>query len=131
MNKLVNEWLAFAYKDLKAVIKLLDDPDLTNVVAFHTHQCIEKSFKAIICLKTETVSQIHNLLRLYGTVRNYCKLDIDMQTLEEISEVYIDSRYPSELGLMPYGSLSVERSSEFYNEAKNIYEQIKKIVVDE
>jgi HEPN domain-containing protein len=84
-----------------------------------------------MCLKTETVPQIHNLLRLYGTVRNYCKLDIDMQTLEEISEVYIDSRYPSELGLMPYGSLSVERASEFYNEAKNIYEQIKKIVVDE
>lgn len=131
MNKLVNEWLSFANKDLKTVVKLLDDPELTNIVAFHTHQCIEKSFKAVICLKVEDIPRKHNLLKLYGTVRNYCKLDIDITTLEEISETYIDSRYPSDMGLLPYGSLSTQRSEDFYKEAKYIYEQIEKYIATE
>ncbi|QEN04595.1 HEPN domain-containing protein [Thiospirochaeta perfilievii] len=131
MNKLVNEWLSFASKDLKTVVKLIDDPDLTNVVAFHIHQCIEKCFKAVICLKVEEVPRKHNLIKLYGTVRNYCKLDINMNTLEEISEVYIDTRYPSDMGLMPYGSLSIERAEDFQREAKYIYKQIEKFVTTE
>ena len=128
MNKLVKEWLLFAFKDLKTVIKLLDEPDLTNVVAFHSHQCVEKCFKAIICLNTESVPMKHNLLRLYGTVRNYCKLEIDMTLLEEISETYIDARYPSDMGLLPYGSLSTGRANDFYLETKSIYEQIETII---
>ncbi|MBN2616857.1 MAG: HEPN domain-containing protein [Spirochaetales bacterium] len=131
MNKLVKEWLLFALTDLKTVIKLLGDEDLTNVVAFHCHQCIEKCFKAIICLNTKEVPMKHNLLRLYGTVRNLCKLEIDMTLLEEISETYIDARYPSDMGLLPYGSLSIERSKEFYREANYIYEQIEKVVNNE
>ncbi len=73
----------------------------------------------------------HNLLRLYGSVRNYCKLDIDMTLLEEISETYIDVRYPADMGLLPYGSLSIERSKDFYREAKYIYKQIENLVLNE
>lgn len=126
MNKLANEWLSFAEKDLKTVAKLLNDPDLTNIVAFHTHQCIEKSFKALIFIKTEKLPKIHNLLRLYGTVRNYSQINIDMNLLEEINETYIDARYPSDLGLLPYGNLSSEKAKGFYQEAQSIYSQIHK-----
>ena len=39
MKKLAEEWLAFADKDLKTILKIINDEYLTNVVAFHSHHC--------------------------------------------------------------------------------------------
>jgi HEPN domain-containing protein len=48
MKKLVNDWITLAEKDIKAATIIIDDSDLTNVVAFHCQQAIEKYFKALI-----------------------------------------------------------------------------------
>jgi len=48
MKKLVNEWLKAALLDLKNIEKIINDEFLTPMVAFHAHQAIEKSLKAII-----------------------------------------------------------------------------------
>ncbi len=124
MDKQVLEWLVFAEKDLLTVEKLLNDELLTNISAFHSHQCIEKLFKAVILHHTKKIPRLHNLLRLYGTVRNYIKLDIEMLFLEEVNETYTDARYPSDLGLMPNGSLSIEKASSFYTNTKHVFDQI-------
>jgi len=128
MKKLAEEWLKFAEKDLLTIEKLLDEIELTNIVAFHSHQCVEKAFKAIIVLKTGSIPKIHNLLKLYGTVRNHVSIQIEMQILEEINETYIDARYPSDLGLMPYGSISSLKVNEFYQESKSIHDQVLSII---
>ena len=44
MKKLANDWLRFAEKDLLTIEKLLDETELTIIVAFHSHQCVEKAF---------------------------------------------------------------------------------------
>ena len=126
MKKLADEWLKFAEKDLKTIEHILQEHELTNIVAFHSHQCLEKSFKAIIVFYTDNVPRIHNLLKLYGTVRNYHPLKIDMNILEQINETYIDARYPSELGLLPEGNLSQKKAVLFFEESKKVYNQIKK-----
>jgi len=126
MKQLVDEWLRFAEKDLKTAELILTDPDLTNNVTFHCHQCVEKSFKALIILKTNEIPKIHNLIKLYGTVRNYLKLDINMETFKMINETYIEARYPSDLGLLPDGMPSYEDAYDFIIEARNIYERIKR-----
>ena len=128
MKKLAEEWLAFAEKDLLTIEKLLDETELTNIVAFHSHQCVEKAFKAIFVLKTGSIPKIHNLLKLYGTVRNHISIQINIHILEEINETYIDARYPSDLGLMPYGSISSSKVKDFYEESKSIKDQIRLIV---
>lgn len=128
MKKLAEEWLTFAEKDLLTIEKLLDETELTNIVALHSHQCVEKSFKEIIAVKTGSIPKIHNLLRLYGTVRNHISIQIDIQILEEINETYIDARYPSDLGLMPYGSISSAKVKDFFEESKSIQDQIRKII---
>ena len=128
MKKLAEEWLRFADKDIKTIDYILQESELTNIVAFHSHQCLEKSFKAIIVLNTENIPRIHNLLKLYGTVRNYYSLSVDMNILEQINETYIDARYPSDLGLLPEGSLSHEKAVLFFEETKRIYFQIKEII---
>ena len=126
MKKLAEEWLRFAEKDLLTIEKILSENELTNIVAFHSHQCIEKAFKAIIVIETEQVPRIHNLIRLYGTVRNYFPMEINLVALEQINETYIDSRYPSDIGLLPEGNLSQEKAVIFNQEARNIFEQVSK-----
>jgi len=128
MKKLAEEWLAHADKDLKTIIKIIDEEYLSNVTAFHSHQCIEKCFKALILLKTDKVSKIHNLLKLYGTVRNFFSLDVDIVLLEEVNETYIDTRYPADLGLTPEGDLSLKKAQQFYHLARNLFSQTKSIV---
>lgn len=130
MRKLAEEWLKFAEKDLKAIEFILNEDELTNIAAFHSHQCIEKSFKALIVIKTEQIPRIHNLLKLYGTVRNHISLEINIEHLEQINETYIDSRYPSDIGLLPEGDLSHEKAILFHQEAKNIFTQIKKTITE-
>jgi HEPN domain-containing protein len=48
MKQLTREWLNAAGDDLITIENLLDNPILTNIVAFHSQQAIEKSIKAII-----------------------------------------------------------------------------------
>ena len=125
MNELVREWLVQAEKDLKAIKKTLEDPDLTNIAAFHAQQSIEKVFKAVILNNNETIPKIHNLIKLFGIIKNQININFDMKTLERINETYIDSRYPSELGLLPEGQPSVETVEEFYKMTFEIFSQIK------
>ena len=48
MKQLTKEWLKAAGDDLIAIESLINNPILTNIVAFHSQQAIEKSMKAVI-----------------------------------------------------------------------------------
>ncbi|MCD6374082.1 MAG: HEPN domain-containing protein, partial [Caldisericaceae bacterium] len=48
MKKQTKYWLNLAREDLLVIQKIIDDPTLTNMVAFHAQQAIEKSLKAIL-----------------------------------------------------------------------------------
>ena len=100
-NELINGWLSYADKDLLEIEKILDDENLTNIIAFHSQQCIEKAFKSVLILYTGKISRIYNLLKLYGMISEHEKLKVDLKSLKRINETYIDSRYPSDLGLFP------------------------------
>lgn len=82
----------------------------------------------MILLETGKVSKIHNLLNLFGTVRNHYSLDIDIDLLEEVNETYIDTRYPADLGLTPEGDLSSEKARQFHHLAESLFLQTESIV---
>lgn len=48
MRKATEEWLMSARDDLETIGELVDNPQVTQVVAFHAQQCVEKAFKAIL-----------------------------------------------------------------------------------
>ena len=48
MKDATQQWLNSAETDLRTYKRILDDEFLTNIVAFHSQQVIEKCFKAII-----------------------------------------------------------------------------------
>ena len=48
MKELDRNWLDYAKRDLQAAQQLATDAELTGLAAFHSQQCIEKSFKALL-----------------------------------------------------------------------------------
>ena len=124
MKVVTQEWLNRAKDDLDVTEEIIELPHLTNIVAFHSQQSIEKSFKAILEEYNENVPRIHSLVRLYALVKDKFKISVDELLLAEINDVYIDARYPGELGLLPYGKPSLKDSKKFYETAKHIYTEI-------
>jgi len=110
MKKLVNEWLKAALMDLKSIEKIINDEFLTPMVAFHSHQAIEKSLKAILELQQIKIPKIHKLQTLIDLVG--IDLSEKDELLQLLDELYIDSRYPENMGLLPYGKPTLEDAKE-------------------
>ena len=64
MKQTTNDWLLAAEDDLLAAQKLVTEAKLTNVVAFHCQQWLEKCFKAVIEEKGLSPLKSHDLIRL-------------------------------------------------------------------
>jgi HEPN domain-containing protein len=121
------EWLRASLDDLKIISRIIDIADLSHMIAFHSQQSIEKSFKALIEYKQLKVPKQHDLLRLKEIIIEDLKLNND-DLLDTLNQLYIDSRYPSEFGLLPDGKPTTEEAQEFYEFALSIYEQVKNIL---
>jgi len=125
MKQLSKDWLDAAYQDILTIEEIIDNKLLTNIVAFHAQQAIEKSFKAVIEEKDITLPKIHDVIRLYNYIKVHLKFKFDIELLREINEIYIDSRYPSEMGLLPNGSPTLKDANRFYEFSKYIYESVQ------
>jgi HEPN domain-containing protein len=126
MKKQVEAWISFAEKDLLTVSEVIERSELTNIVAFHCQQAIEKYFKAFILENEKPVFKIHNLLTLYGTIKEIIDLEIDEDLLATINDIYLEARYPGEIGLLDDGSIPTnEQAASFFVFAKEVESKIK------
>jgi len=119
------EWLKASKLDLENISYIIEVEHLTSVVAFHAQQSIEKSFKAIIEKADKKIPKQHDLIKLKGLFEQKFNLDIDEDILDTLNLLYIESRYPGDLGLLPYGKPTLDDAKEFYELAFYIYEYIK------
>ena len=124
MKKITEEWLRSARDDLLVIEKILSEEHLTHMVAFHSQQCIEKSFKAVIEEFEIGSARIHNLERLLEIIRDHLIIDADPVLITMLDKLYIESRYPGDLGLLPDGKPSVARATKFHDLARGIYETV-------
>jgi HEPN domain-containing protein len=121
MKKQVEDWILLADRDLYAAeILFKDEYTLTNIVAFHCQQAIEKYLKAYLIQKDIPLIKTHDLIKLNGMINEIENLGLDEKKLLVINEVYTESRYPGELGLMPDGMPTNEEAKEFIEYAKEI-----------
>lgn len=125
MKELTHDWLKLAFDDLQTSSLLLKENLLTGVVAFHSQQCIEKVFKAILEENNKEVFRTHDLIKLYNNIKELVPIEINIDLMRKINEAYSDTRYPGEMGLLPSGQPSKNEAEEFYNLAKYIYTEIK------
>ena len=128
VNKtLAIEWLRASYLDIENLKYIKDVEYLTPMIAFHSQQAIEKSFKAIIVFYDNKIPKQHDLLKLKTMLNN--KLIIDNEDiLEVLNELYIESRYPSSIGLLPYGKPTLDDAKEFYSFAFKIFNEALNIL---
>ena len=126
MKKQVESWIGFAEKDILTVTEIIENPNLTNIVTFHCQQAIEKYFKAFLLENEKPLMKIHNLLTLYGTIKEIVDFEFDEDLLSTINDIYLESRYPGEIGLLDDGSMpTVGQASRFFTFAKEIETKIK------
>jgi HEPN domain-containing protein len=126
MKKQAEDWISFADKDFAAAeIIMKEDRPLTNIVAFHCQQAIEKYLKAYLIEKDIPIIKTHDLIKLNDMTKEIKDLYIDERKLTEINEVYIESRYPGELGLLPDGAPTGEQTKFFIEYAREIKTKIK------
>lgn len=125
MKPITKAWLESASDDIRAMEQMLHLADLTNIVAFHAQQTVEKTFKAIIEEWEMGFVKTHSLIRLYTLVQPHHDLVEDMDMLERLDSVYIEARYPDEMGLLPFGKPTLNESSYFYKFSLQIWNQAK------
>ena len=121
-RELSKAWLDSARADLKSIEYILEDEFLTHIVGFHGQQCVEKCFKAMLEHFGEMVPKEHSTLKLYGIVKQKLPEEIDTDLLTDLDDLYIDSRYPGEFGLLPHGKPTLDEAREFYKFALDIFE---------
>jgi HEPN domain-containing protein len=124
MKQTTNDWVIAAEDDLLAAKTLVNNPRLSNLAAFHCQQCIEKCFKAIIEEFEKPALKSHDLFRLQ-TAANIHLTSNELNLLGIINEVYIDSRYPGDFGLLPNGKPSITEIESFILFSDDIFTRVK------
>jgi len=124
-------WVFFAENDMKMIESAVNEPRLTGQVVFHSQQAIEKYLKSYLVENNIGFPKTHDLPTLYESVKKIKDFYIDEIMLEQISNIYSATRYPSNIGLLPDGQIpSLERSKDIFDFARNI-EMIFKRELDE
>ena len=123
MRNFTKEWLKAANDDLLTINEIVDNSFLTHITAFHAQQCVEKAMKAILEEYEIDYPKIRKLVKLKTLVPVELK-DIDEDMLFILDDLYIESRYPGELGLLPNGKPTLEDAKEFYQVAQQLFNQI-------
>jgi len=128
MKKASGQWLESAEMDLGSIEQILPREDLTPVAAFHSQQCVEKRLKAVLEEHAQRVPREHSTLKLYGLVQEQIPLEVDREILTDLDDLYLESRYPGELGLLPDGKPTRPDAERFYRFALSLYEQVKRLL---
>jgi HEPN domain-containing protein len=55
-------------------------------------------------------------------------LDVDLDIIKRLDEVYTSTRYPSELGLLPSGKPTIQDAKELFDFAEEFYRNVEKIL---
>jgi HEPN domain-containing protein len=130
MKATTQQWLDFAKTDLRSCENNLSDEYVTNIVAFHSQQAVEKAFKALLEEKEIPVPRVHNLIRLHSFTEQFLIEPIDLSVLDALDSVYTSSRYPGDIGLITTGKPTPAEGKELYDSAKKIVEIILHTIVN-
>lgn len=126
MVKMHIEWLRAANDDLVLLADIIANPHITHLIAFHSQQAVEKSLKAYLEYNNEEVPKTHKIQSLID--RTDIKIEGCDDLIQLLDALYIESRYPGDMGLLPYGKPTLEDAREFYDFANNIFAEVCKIL---
>jgi HEPN domain-containing protein len=115
-NKIENPWIFFADKDLGAAELLFTNAEFTGEVAFLCQQAVEKYLKAVLFELKIPIQKTHNLLKLYNELKELKDLELDETLLNNLCDLYIESRYPTDVAFLGGEVLPSEEDAKMFLE---------------
>jgi len=61
-------------------------------------------------------------------VRKHISFDVDLNIIKRLDEVYISTRYPGDLGLLPTGKPTIQDAKELFDFADALYRTVKELL---
>lgn len=127
MNAQAETWLSFAREDLR-MAELAISEGIYNQVCFHSHQCVEKSIKALIAQQDRLAPRTHRLTDLLEV------LALEPNPLEQMTasirlleRYYIPTRYPDALpGSVANGLPDETDAQEAIGVARRVLETVER-----
>ena len=121
-----NAWTFFADKDLLAAETLIDNAELSGEVIFLSQQAIEKYLKAFLAKNKIAIKKTHDLVDLYSETRKIKDMNLDENLLQDLKDLYVETRYPCNIGLVEEGSLpTIEEAKTYLDFARSVAATIK------
>lgn len=126
-----SKWMKFAEDDLKTAMILWEtDSKLYRIICYHSQQYVEKILKGIIEAHHQIPPKIHDV----NALANRCfelgvNFPLSKKEVYFLSSVYIDTRYPPDIGLLPEGEpgeKEAELCMRILNKVKDWLERGKK-----
>jgi len=127
MCDMAHEWIRAAEDDIAAICAMVNDDNLTNIIAFHAQQAVEKSLKAVIEHGGGSIPRKHDLLLLHSKVSELVIIEDD-SILDTLNQLYTEARYPSEFGLLPHGKPTPADAKILAEFAKDTVQMIKTMI---
>ncbi len=131
MRDITKSWVEFAKRDLKAAEELLNDEFLANVVLFHSQQAVEKLTKALLEELLLGIPRVHSIKTLSSRLPDNIRESIfsDVDEIDLLDDIYINERYPSEMGILPDGFPTRDRAKSIYDIANKLCNKILSCLV--
>jgi len=91
------DWLKKSYGELKAAKLLIQDKEILDIAAFHTHQCAEKALKGYLMFKHMQIPKTHSLEELLMICFKANQAFIELlHDVIMIDPYVINTRYPDD-----------------------------------
>ncbi len=106
MKKQTDKWIKYAEDDLGISRNLFENTIFYNGCIYHCQQCMEKILKALLIELNIKIVKSHNLDIIFDKLPEKIKNEINIsnEELQAFNEIYISSKYPVDIGQLPFGN---------------------------
>ncbi len=119
MKRGSKEWIKIAKEDFQSA-ECLFTISLYRMVCYHAQQTVEKILKATLTEHEAEFSRTHNILDLCHAVEKIGhKASLTAEDAIFLNSIY-RARYPSDLGLLPFGEPTKEDANKALTIARGI-----------
>lgn len=123
-----NPWLDYAWEDLQAA-EVLYNQGIYRLSSFHAQQSVEKLLKGLLWNRRVNPPKTHDLIFLYQRARRwYPRLSLNKEELEFLNGLYIESRYPADLGLLPEGEPTAADARKALDVAREVLGKVREVL---
>lgn len=115
----------YAKEDFET-IKSLQNTNLRRSICFHAQQTAEKSLKAYLFALEKPIPRIHDISRLFLETKLEIPKNLHQSDLEFLSSIYIETRYPHDIGLLPDGEPNATDVNRAIKAAETIFNLVNR-----